>query len=607
MHAPANLPCPRSVSLVPATTLLLCATIALAAPTAVTAVDLTPIPTPTVTSTRTATATLGPTWTPAPTPRVVQLTIGSAIGQPGQSVFLAVSITTAGTNVVATANDIAFPTAALTITPTACHANPAIKKTLLANVLSSDADTTTVRVLVQATGNVDPIADGLLYTCAARIAATALPGTYPLTNNLTLAFGADAKPLDHVSGTDGAVTVSLIGRPCVGDCNHDGIVTIDELIAGVTVALGNQAPTDCPAMDANGDGTITIDEIIAAVGNALGACFTAPTPVPTPTPTELPPPITLLVRTSGDDGNDGSDPASALRTISRAARLARSGYRILVGPGTYTESVVTPTSGGAPQALQFVAHPSGTLTGDPPGEVIIDATGTAGAAGFKLTRSSGSVIDGFTITGAVDGAIIVRDSSDNVTVRNCVVSDNPGSGIRVQDSAEVVLFNNLISNSGGQGIALVGQISGAPDARIFNNTIVGNNDRGITIGTTTAASPRALLRNNLVQDNGLRTNPPLQNIKVFTNPSSDAGFNADFNLVFPPSYLPTTIAGRHDVGTDAAFVFEGGSDYHLRQNSPAIDAGDALPPALETLLMTRTTTGANADSGTLDLGFHFRP
>ena len=59
---------------------------------------------------------------------------------------------------------------------------------------------------------------------------------------------------------------------CVGDCDGDGHVAINELIAGVGVALGTQPLDACPAFDANHNGTVTIDELIAAVTNALSGC-----------------------------------------------------------------------------------------------------------------------------------------------------------------------------------------------------------------------------------------------------------------------------------------------------------------------------------------------
>ncbi len=59
---------------------------------------------------------------------------------------------------------------------------------------------------------------------------------------------------------------------CRGDCNGDGMVSINELVTGVNIALGNSDVSSCPAFDANGDGEVTIDELIAAVNAALGGC-----------------------------------------------------------------------------------------------------------------------------------------------------------------------------------------------------------------------------------------------------------------------------------------------------------------------------------------------
>lgn len=61
-------------------------------------------------------------------------------------------------------------------------------------------------------------------------------------------------------------------RACVGDCNGDAEVTIDELVTMVNIALATQPVTGCSAGDANGDGEITIEEIISAVNSALNGC-----------------------------------------------------------------------------------------------------------------------------------------------------------------------------------------------------------------------------------------------------------------------------------------------------------------------------------------------
>ncbi len=70
---------------------------------------------------------------------------------------------------------------------------------------------------------------------------------------------------------------------CAGDCNGDGMVTVDEILAMVNIALGSDLVTNCTAGDVNGDGMITVDEILAAVDNALNGCIPPATPTATAT------------------------------------------------------------------------------------------------------------------------------------------------------------------------------------------------------------------------------------------------------------------------------------------------------------------------------------
>lgn len=58
---------------------------------------------------------------------------------------------------------------------------------------------------------------------------------------------------------------------CEGDCNCDGSTTINELIQGVNMALGNATPHSC--FDRKSQfGQVTIDELITAVNRALNGC-----------------------------------------------------------------------------------------------------------------------------------------------------------------------------------------------------------------------------------------------------------------------------------------------------------------------------------------------
>lgn len=60
--------------------------------------------------------------------------------------------------------------------------------------------------------------------------------------------------------------------PCAGDCSGDGKVTVDEIVSGVTVALGSGEIGACLAYDGNGDRAITVDELVESVDAALNGC-----------------------------------------------------------------------------------------------------------------------------------------------------------------------------------------------------------------------------------------------------------------------------------------------------------------------------------------------
>ena len=49
-------------------------------------------------------------------------------------------------------------------------------------------------------------------------------------------------------------------------------MTVTDLVTLVNIALDNGLATACPAGDANHDGDITINDILAAVNNALNGC-----------------------------------------------------------------------------------------------------------------------------------------------------------------------------------------------------------------------------------------------------------------------------------------------------------------------------------------------
>jgi hypothetical protein len=76
------------------------------------------------------------------------------------------------------------------------------------------------------------------------------------------------------------------GQACVGDCDGDGTVTVNELIQGVRMGLEGPVASAClAAFDVLQDGTVLINEVLLGVISLLEGCL-APTPTPTPVPTE---------------------------------------------------------------------------------------------------------------------------------------------------------------------------------------------------------------------------------------------------------------------------------------------------------------------------------
>src|SRR5262245_14184426 len=63
----------------------------------------------------------------------------------------------------------------------------------------------------------------------------------------------------------------LAAAQCVGDCDGNGAVAINELIVGVAIALGNQQSSACPVFQ-NAQGEVSIAQLIQGVNNALGGC-----------------------------------------------------------------------------------------------------------------------------------------------------------------------------------------------------------------------------------------------------------------------------------------------------------------------------------------------
>jgi hypothetical protein len=86
-----------------------------------------------------------------------------------------------------------------------------------------------------------------------------------------------ANPIPHVNIVDevsNTPTPTPTSAPCIGDCNGDQAVTVDDILILVNIVLGSAQHSACPHGIPSG-GTVDITLIIQAVDNALGTCLTS--------------------------------------------------------------------------------------------------------------------------------------------------------------------------------------------------------------------------------------------------------------------------------------------------------------------------------------------
>lgn len=197
---------------------------------------------------------------------------------------------------------------------------------------------------------------------------------------------------------------------------------------------------------------------------------------------------TYYVRTSGNDLNLGLLPATAFRTIQKAATVAKAGDKVWVGAGTYTEAISVGFSGTSGSPIVFLADLTGAMTGDS-GPVVVSGSGASfvangkdyiqvigiqfgGSATVRWTSSKGGALTGCDFFNGTDGFYLnnsevtldnckVRNQSQNgilvegtstLTVRKSTITDCIQKGVYIRQAKSVVIEETLISKSGNHGL-----------------------------------------------------------------------------------------------------------------------------------------------------------
>jgi YVTN family beta-propeller protein len=69
-----------------------------------------------------------------------------------------------------------------------------------------------------------------------------------------------------------SVPGSCAARVCAGDCNYDDLVSIDELVSSIAIAIGSMDLSACDAADRDGNGSVDVAEVVDVLQGALSSC-----------------------------------------------------------------------------------------------------------------------------------------------------------------------------------------------------------------------------------------------------------------------------------------------------------------------------------------------
>ncbi len=283
----------------------------------------------------------------------------------------------------------------------------------------------------------------------------------------------------RVRGLSGLFVVGLLAGsqamgqlPCVGDCDGNGSVAVNELITGVNINLGNRPVADCVAFDTNDDGMVAVNELIQGVNANLQGCVSEPTATPgadtptatpdedTPTPEAGTPTSTPEPDTPTPGGPTATETATAESTATATATEV---------PPTATPTDTLPTSTPDP-VLEEVAGASAAVANSLSSVVnIIGAVvaGVSGGVGAGAVPSSlvgvGAGSNPCELGGTVFTDISVANLMATITIdfSNCGVSRPGGSalfdGILIVRNlnfsfAGDVTFDATVEFKDGQGV-----------------------------------------------------------------------------------------------------------------------------------------------------------
>jgi len=252
--------------------------------------------------------------------------------------------------------------------------------------------------------------------------------------------------------------------------------------------------------------------------------------------------------------------------ISHAVQDANEGDVIAAAPGTYDETV------------DFRGKNLLVRSEDPNDPSVVTGTvirGGAQAVVFSGGEDANCVLAGLTVTSAGQG---IYCNAAMPTIVNCRIVDNALAGVKLWEGSYPTIANCIIEGNGGVGIDLtastVGRFVKLNQATIFHCTIVGNREEGVKAG-------KPIIVNSIIYMNGAGGQVPQISARdaavsycdVEGGYAGTGNIDADPCFASPPYWGNPAEPNLPAARDDPTAVWVSG-DYHLRDNSPCIDAGD---------------------------------
>lgn len=206
------------------------------------------------------------------------------------------------------------------------------------------------------------------------------------------------------------VALAASDSTCVGDCNDNNVVTVEEILTMANIALGAASIDACAAGDADHNNQITIDEILTAVHNALTSC---PAPVATDTPTalatETPTPVATEPPTAAPTATPTLGGTSIAAAVAGRIPIIVDAMRLISDAVTAAIVNGVQSSGGS-SALVYGAA---SIPGDGPCPAGGTATRMVGSSAYNLDMCAVQTFDG---TATFDGSFQVDLSSSSFSL-----------------------------------------------------------------------------------------------------------------------------------------------------------------------------------------------